>query len=108
MQNIRYYKDICQAYKNSFLCVCVAEALGCVSTQHHHWSSEGAERHWRAAAGSGGRPQTLHQLTAPQHWPQETGSAVLQTGGERKFSFISVSILFTELFDETEQFLTWF
>lgn len=83
--------------ENTCLSACVAEVFSCVSAQHHHWGSEGAERHWRAAAGSGGRRRQPphHHLTAPQHRPQETGSTVLQTGGECEFSFMSVCLLFT-------------
>lgn len=86
--------------------VSVVEVHRGVSAQHHHWSPEGAERHRGSAAGSR-RPQTLHRLTAPQHRHQETGSTVLETGGERELCRIIYS-LHMSLFDQTVWLLTRF
>lgn len=82
------------------LCVCIIEVFSSGFVQHHHWGSEGAQRHRGSAAGSRGRRAipTPHSLPASRQRPQEAGSTVLQTGGECEFmNFVHCTSYYTRI-----------
>lgn len=96
----------CQRLKPP-VCVCAAELLGSVSTQHHHRGAEGAERHRGPPAGSGRRRHpTRHRLAATERGPQEVGSTALETGGKRDFTLLFIYPFIIKMFIFSVYYLT--
>lgn len=100
--------DLIHLFAAPPVCVCAAEILGSVSTQHHHRDAEGAERHRGPPAGSGGRKRhpTRHRFAATQLRPQETGSTALETGGKRDFTLIFIHLFIIKMFLFSVYYLT--